>query len=327
MKTAVLVLVIALVTSGCVSTPPVTTLAHGPSGSVAFQTLTFSGSLWSPFMPSVEEGRPAVIDGILTLPPGGGRAPAVILTHGCAGVGATETGWAAQLNQMGIATFVVDSFSGRNIQEVCTGRYTINTASVLVDVYRAQDLLATHPRIDPSRIALMGFSFGGRTAVWASQTRFQRRYGIEGRQFAAYLAFYPASCYITLADEAQTSGGPIRIFHGVADDWTPIEPCRRHVERVRRAGKDAVLYEYPDAHHSFDSPRLAAVQSWAQAISPRNCAFVERDGKIVDPATGRVPGTESPCFTRGIHIGYNAQAHRQAIEDVRSVLQRVFGLN
>jgi len=321
-----LTLLAAFLLSGCAAAPPLTTLAQGNAGNIPFSSVTFPGSLWEPLTPPLSAGTPVVINGTLALPPGTGHVPAVVLTHGCSGVTLAETGWADQLNKIGIGTLVLDGFTPRGIQEICTGRFTVNTASLIVDTYRARDLLATHPRIDPSRIALMGFSFGGRTAVWASLTRFQQLYGAAPQPFAATLVFYPTSCYLTMADEEQVSG-PIRILHGDADDWTPVVPCRQYVERMRRAGRDVALFEYSGAHHGFDNPQLRAMVSWPEAISPRNCAFVERDGKIVDPATGRVAGLGSSCFSKGIHVGYNAEAHRRAVQDVRTFLAAVFRLN
>ncbi len=325
MRAATLVLLITGLLAGSACALSLTTLAPGQSGTISFQSLTFPGHLWTPLMPALAEGRPATVSGVLTLPPGTARVPAVILTHGCAGITGAETNWATTLNGLGMATFVVDSFGGRNIPEVCTGRYSVNIASVMTDVYRALNLLATHPGIDPSRIAIMGLSFGGRTALWVSQTRFQERYGQGPLRVAAYLAFYPASCYIRLADEDRISGGPIRIFHGAADDWIPVGPCREYVGRLRRAGKDAALLEYAGAHHSFDNPR-SPTRTWPDALSPRNCAFAEQDGTIVDPVTGRVAGIDAPCMSRGVSLDYNPEAHRQADRDVQDFLKTVFRL-
>lgn len=326
MRSITLFALFASLVVGCATAPPLATLSQDTTGAISFQSLTFRGDRFDPLMPPPVEGKPTVVSGTLALPQGGGPFAAVILIHGCGGVGPTQTGWAATLNKAGIATLVVDSFSGRNIPEVCTGRYNPNIASLLTDMYRALDLLATHPRIDASRIGLMGMSFGGRTAVWAAETRFQERYGSGRHHFAAYLAFYPASCYITLADEAHVSGGPIRIFHGDADDWVPIGPCRQYVERMRRAGTDVALFEYPGAYHAFDNPTLPASRYWTEGISPRNCAFVEQDGRIMDPATGKVGGVDSPCMRRGVHFGYHADAHRKSVVDVQAFLRQALKL-
>src|SRR5215203_2066639 len=157
------------------------------------------------------------------------------------GLTGAETYWARNLRELGIATFAVNSFSGRNMTRACSGRDTISMASLLTDVYRARDLLARHPRIEPSQIALMGFSLGGRIALWANQERFQERYAPGTTRFVGHLAFYPTSCHIKLADELRISDVPVRIFHGAADDATVIGRCRDYVERLRHAGKDIAL--------------------------------------------------------------------------------------
>jgi dienelactone hydrolase len=274
-------------------------------------------------MPPVEEGTATSISGILTIPASSGRIPAVILTHGCGGISSGETAWVTRLNDFGVAVFMVHSFGARHIPEVCSGAHQINIASVLADAYAALDVLAAHPRIDPEHIAILGLSFGGRTALWVSHQRFQERYSSGNNHFAAYLAFYPASCYIQLADELEVSGEPIRIFHGTADDWTPIGPCKAYIERLRQAGIDAALYEYPDAHHSFDSPETPN-QTIFDALSPGNCTFVEQDGQIIDLDTGLEPGIDSACVSRGVSIGYHAEAEQQAVADVKEFLTMVF---
>src|SRR5262245_28541244 len=62
---------------------------------------------------------PSTIAGELRLPQGAsGRLPAVILLHGSGGPGAREEFWSKTFNEMGIASFRVDSFSGRGLTSV-----------------------------------------------------------------------------------------------------------------------------------------------------------------------------------------------------------------
>jgi dienelactone hydrolase len=315
----------AVLLTGIVCAAAPTACAQDPIEIVQFQSLTFPGNLFMSFMPPLEEGKPATVFGILRMPAGAERVPAVILAHGCGGITGAETYWARNLRESGVATFLVNSFTGRDIAQICSGPPSISLASVLTDAYRALVLVAANPRIDASRIALMGFSFGGRTTLWANHLRFQERYGHATPPFAAYLAFYPASCYIRLADEERIGQAPIRIFHGTADDWTPIDPCREYVRRLRRGGTDAALFEYPGARHGFDnalSPQLVAL---AGVANSSRCTFVEREGKIVDE-TGRLAGFDAPCVIRGASIGYSPNAHRQAIADVHDFLRKVFRL-
>jgi dienelactone hydrolase len=294
---------------------------------VNFQSLTFPGSLFTPpFMAAPEDGAPASIFGILRLPETTGRVPAIVITHGCSGITGAETYWAERLIQLGVATFVVNSFVGRGIPRACSGPHTISTASVLTDVYRARDLLAVHPRIDPPRIAVLGFSFGGRNAIWASYPRFQKRYGPGLSPFAAHLAFYPTSCHIKLTDEDRVGDVPIRIFHGTADDATIIGRCREYVGRLRNAGNDIALFEYADAKHWFDNADLANRQTATGVLNYSNCTFLEQDDKIIDVTTGGLAGTASPCVVSEGSFGYNPAAREQATADVQNFLRLLFKL-
>jgi len=103
-----------------------------------------------------------------------------------------------------------------------------------------------------------------------------------------------------------------------------VRQTDENVERLRRMGTDVTLFEYPGAYHAFDSTTAPASSYWAEAITPRNCAFIERDGRIVDPATGKVAGIDAPCMTRGAHFGHNPDAYRKAVDDVRGFLRAAF---
>jgi len=239
-----------LVLSACSLGHPRIDLADGTTGTIAFRTQTPTPG---DFARRNLDAPAAVIWGELSIPRrASGRVPAVVLVHGSSGVGNNMPGWRSELNGMGVATFIVDSFGGRGIKETATDQSRLATSAMIVDAYRALALLATHPAIDRNRVAVMGFSKGGAVALYSSLTRFQRDWGPPRLHFAAHLPFYPP-CGIRLLDEEQVSA-PIRIFHGAADDWTPVGPCREYVERLRRAGVDAKVHEFAGALHGFDVP-------------------------------------------------------------------------
>src|SRR5439155_1626382 len=189
------------------------TLADGRTGSFPILTRTFPTATGA-----VEQ--PGTVTGDLSVPGGSDRVPAVIVLHSCSGVTPNVTEWARALNRMGYVALVLDSFTGRGVNEVCTGHTPVSVGSRLADVFRAQELLVTHPRIDPGRIGVLGFSHGGWATLWASQAWYQRRF-MRGTlpPPAAYAAFYPAGCNARLINEADMAGGPVRIFHGTAADW------------------------------------------------------------------------------------------------------------
>src|SRR5580704_17326350 len=97
----------------------------------------------------------------LRLTAGPARVPAVVLLHGSAGIGANVNRWADELNGLGVGAFLVDSFTGRGIVQTVTDQSQLSSLAMIIDAYRALEILSKHSAIDPSRIAVMGFSKGG----------------------------------------------------------------------------------------------------------------------------------------------------------------------
>ncbi len=277
------------------------------------------------FLTGVKGAILARIGGELRLPPGTARVPAVILVHGSAGVGANVDRWARELNGIRVAAFLLDCFSGRDIVQTVTDQSQLGNLCLIVDAYRALELLSKHPRIDASRIVLMGFSRGGSVALYASLSRFQRMYGRAGLEFTAYIPFYP-QCNTVFLDDEQVSDRPIRLFHGTADNYVSIEPCRRYVERLRRAGKDVQLTEYPQAHHAFDNPLYSPALSLPDAVTTNHCSREEHPGgDIVNLATGQPFRWSDACVGRGATVAYDPAATADATKAVKFFLISTFG--
>jgi cephalosporin-C deacetylase-like acetyl esterase len=153
------------------------------------ETLTLSGRQ---FLTGDKNGKAVAIAGQLRFPQGAAdRLPAVILQHGSGGSNARDEFWAKTFNEMGIASFLVDSFSGRGLTRISLDRSVLSPWNIILDGYRAFEVLANHPRIDPARIALMGFSLGGMSALYSSQKRFQQMWNPRA-VFAAHIPLYAA---------------------------------------------------------------------------------------------------------------------------------------
>ena len=92
-----------------------------------------------------------IVAGTLVLPPSADdRTPAMVIAHGSGGIlPGREAAWSARLNALGIATFVVDSFTPRGLQSTSRDQSRLSTKANLADALAALRLLATHPRIDP----------------------------------------------------------------------------------------------------------------------------------------------------------------------------------
>lgn len=277
------------------------------------------------FLTGVKDGIPVRIGGELRLPPGAVRVPAVILIHGSAGVGANVDRWARELNGIGMAAFLLDCFTGRGIVQTVTDQSQLGNLCMIVDAYRALELLSKHPRVDPSCTVVMGFSRGGSVALYASFIRFQQMYGPAGLEFAGYISFYP-QCNTAYQDDENVSDRSIRLFHGGADNYVSIEPCRRYVERLRRAGKDVHLTEYAGAHHAFDNPLYSPAVSLSDAVTTNHCSREERPGgEIINIGTAKPFSWSDRCVKRGATVAYDAAATGDATKAVKSFLISKFG--
>jgi dienelactone hydrolase len=267
-----------------------------------------------------KEGKAVTLAGELRIPrTGTDRLPAVILLHGSGGISGREDGWSRQFNTIGVATFILNSFTGRGLVSTVADQDQLGRLAMTIDAYRALERLAKHPRIDPARIAVMGFSRGGQAALYSSLKRLYRMHGpASGLEFAAYITLY-ANCGTTYVDDHDVADRPIRMFHGTADDYVPVAPCRAYVERLRAKGKDVLLTEYADARHVFDNPALQTPVRVAHAQTTRGCRLEEGpDGRIINSQTKQpFSNAGDPCVEKGVTIAYNADAHAQALIAVK----------
>jgi dienelactone hydrolase len=271
------------------------------------------------FLNGRKDGKPVMLAGQLRIPrPGADKLPAVVLLHGSGGVGTNVVDWEQELNSMGVATFVLDAFTGRGIVATSTNQGQLGRLAMTYDAYRALQILEKHSRIDPQRIAVMGFSRGGQAALYASVKRFQRMHGpASGRDFAAYIPFY-ASCGTKFVDDDEASPNPIRMFHGAADNYVPVTPCRDYVERLKAKGAKVTLTEYPGAHHVFDGRAFKTPVVAAKSQSTRNCQLAEaQNGVVVNVKTGQAFSYADPCVELGPTIAYDEKAHAEALKAVK----------
>src|SRR3954451_7951944 len=155
---------------------------------ISINTLTLSDAQ---FLTGDANAKAVTTTGQLRIANGSGRLPVVVLQHGSGGMGENVVMWAREFNAMGISTFALDGFTSRGLTQVSTDQAKLGRLNFILDMYRGLDVLAKHPRVDPQRIVLMGFSRGGQAALYASLKRFHRMWNKSGVEFAAYVPFYP----------------------------------------------------------------------------------------------------------------------------------------
>jgi dienelactone hydrolase len=291
----------------------------------AIPTLTLSDQQ---FLTGEADGKPVTVAGEFRIAQGTGRLPVVVLMHGSSGVGANIEPWVHHFNAMGISTFVIDGFSGRGLTAVGPNQALLGRLNLIVDIYRALDILAKHPRVDPDRIVLMGFSRGGQAALYASLDRFNKLWNKSGVAFAGYIPFYP-DCSTSYVGDTEVAVRPIRIFHGAPDDYNPVASCKAFVARLQDARRDVVLTEYADSPHAFDLGLLgvSSLVVSANAQTVRNCHIKEANGGVLMNADTQAPFSyKDACVELNPHVGGNPATAEQARKAVSDFLLALFKL-
>lgn len=280
---------------------------------------------------ALDAAVPVTIAGELRLPAGApAKMPAVLMLHGDAGAIANQVAWIEALNGLGIAVFTLDSFTGRGAVST-NASLTLMPDSVggiarVIDAERALGVLVRHPRIDPQRIAVMGFSSGANTVLVAAQSRFASGYGSAGVGFAAYIALYP-DCNVRLIDDTRVEPGPQRIFIGEADVLTSAATCKRYAGRLKQAGADIAVTSFPGAHHGFDNVAGAELTRIAGVPTGAACNREERTrGELVNIDTDQPLTLQDACIGHGLVAGRDDAADAATKAAVKALLIERFGL-
>ena len=317
----------AFAVAGAQSALATNVLSHDIGGrieTIPIQTLTISDEQ---FLKGESSGKPTTISGTLRVARGSGRLPLVILVHGSGGIEENIAAWEKIFASMGISTFAIDSFTGRGIVSTVADQSQLGRLNMVLDLYRSLAVLAADPRIDPGRIAVMGFSRGGQATLYAALKRFQKMWNPSGIDPAVYIALY-APCITTYIDDTAVTDHPIRIFHGKSDDWVEITPCRAYFERLKRTAKDVQMTEFANAGHAYDYPSLPSHPAVVPYAQTTHCVLKEESvGTIINMATHKPFTYADDCLGKGAHVAYSAKATRATEGAVRILLERVYKLN
>jgi dienelactone hydrolase len=292
---------------------------------IPVQTLTISDEQ---FLKGDAYGRPTTIAGVLRVAQGSGRLPLVIFAAGSGGFAPNTDVWDRQFEEMGISTFAMDSFAGRGIVSTGVDQSQLGRLNMILDLYRSLAVLAAHPRVDPNRIAVIGFSRGGQAALYSSLKRFQRMWNLGGIEPAAYIALYPP-CITTYIDDTEVSDHPIRMFHGISDDYVEIGPCRSYLARLQNSAKDIKMIEFSDTWHAYDFPNLPTTPMIVQNGQTTHCVLKEQPlGTIINVETAKpFDQNNDRCVGRSPHVAYSAISTHETEDAVKGLLRTVFKLN
>ena len=206
---------------------------------------------------SQQAGPVAQLSGYLYRPDGPGLFPAVVLLHGCSGlltrggkIGANARFWAEHFRDHGYVALLVDSFTTRGIDEVCTGRHNLSVVQErAADARGALQFIRQRAGVQADRVGLVGWSNGAGAVL---SVLFNK--GEPQRDFHAAVAFYPSCRRTYPGGPDYRPYAPLLVLIGAKDDWTPAAPCVQWTDRAQALGAPMRIKVYPDAHHGFDAP-------------------------------------------------------------------------
>jgi len=202
---------------------------------------------WVTFKGTSKTGDEFSLRGVLNKPQGEGPFPAVVMLHGCSGLQGFKKHfdtWMQRLASWGYVSLVVDSLGPRGEKSICGNVFLIPPEQRAQDAHDAKSYLTGLPFVDRNKIALMGWSHGAWTILYAINEMFyiQNR----GDPFRLAIAFYPY-CGVPL----RNLNAPLLILIGELDDWTPAGECQFRMPSGNTT-LEIILKVYPQAYHAFD---------------------------------------------------------------------------
>lgn len=261
------------------------------------------------------------------------RYPAVVVVHTIAGyLEINEGQYAAELRKAGFATLTYDSFAARGTTGIALSRSGPGLwPSGVADAYAALRLLAAHPKIDASRVAIVGFSYGGEVAHLTAFERLRSAVDPGQARFAAHVAYYPAGVFGAVAEPKAYTGSPILMLLGERDDNLPVAKIASYLAYAKVAGF-AVPIEpvtYPDAYHAWTVPSLTSLRFYGEYGSTKKCPLIllgsARPVLLIDgQLTPFDPNSFGACMAQapGYSMVYDAAVRAKSAADSIGFLRR-----
>ncbi len=181
------------------------------------------------------------------------RYPAILYLLSSSGFGSSDRSWIDLFLKSGYAVLWVDQYTTRG-RPVSSGlsqaQSEMTDMSFLHDVASGFRYLKTQPRIDATRIASFGRSWGGTMAVYMADAWYAKA-AMDGDVPSVRVALFPG-CHLSTREPKPTAGKTF-FFLGEDDNFTHPKPCVDFMNRLSKAGAHAEVKIYPKAQHSFDS--------------------------------------------------------------------------
>lgn len=174
------------------------------------------------------------------------KRPSVLVVHQWTGVSDNEKMRARMLAELGYNVLVADVY-GKGIrpqppasgQEA--GKYKKDRALLRSRLTAALAVLTKDSRTDSSRIACIGYCFGGTAAIELARS---------GAAIKGIVSFHGGLDSPTPAD-GKNIKGKVLALHGADDPFVPVKEIDAFEQEMKDAGVNYKLVKYPGAVHSF----------------------------------------------------------------------------
>jgi len=178
------------------------------------------------------------------------KKPAVIVIHDWLGVTDHTKQKAEELSKMGYVAFAADIF-GKNTRPKdqkeaaeFAGKYKADIPLLRERVRAAYDKVAAMPNVDAKKIVVMGYCFGGTTAL---------ELGRSGAALAGIASFHGGLGTPNPAD-GKNIKAPVLVMHGADDPYVPAKEVEAFKKEMKDAKVKLSFVAYPGAVHSFTIP-------------------------------------------------------------------------
>jgi dienelactone hydrolase len=195
------------------------------------------------------------LKGYIAYPSTTEKRPAVIVVHEWWGPNDYVRARAKQLADMGYVGFAIDMYGGGKVatHPDDAKKFMMETIGNMDEAVKrfdaAKALIAADPRVDGSKIASIGYCFGGAVSLHMARI---------GTDLDAIASFHG-----NLATQKPMPrgvfGGKIFVAQGAADPFVPKEQVDAFKKEMDEAGATYEVVEYAGAMHGFTNP--AATES------------------------------------------------------------------
>jgi dienelactone hydrolase len=180
-----------------------------------------------------------------------GKRPGVLLLHRRDGMTELTLENARMYAQQGYVVFAADIF-GRDVrpktvdeQQAQSALYGKDRPLMRARALAGLEVLRTNPLVEPSKIAIVGYCFGGTVAVELAETAVP----IVGTVtiHGSFRGFTPAA--------AKNIHGRVLILHGSEDPSVPMTEVVSLLDQLRAANVSWELNLYSGTKHGFSTPK------------------------------------------------------------------------